>query len=249
VNKKNDPYAYPEGKARFEPIGVIIFSSIMGMSSLQILIEGAKRLFSGITGEPFEVELDFLTIAALSFTIISKFFLMIYCTAVYKRTNNSSVAAYAQDHMNDVMTNIVGVFAVVLAAYVPACWWADPIGAIAIASWIILSWGQTGSEHISMLAGRSAPQEFLRELTHIAYNHSPLITHIDTVRAYYFGTKFLVEVDIVLPEDMPLRQAHDIGEGLQLKLEGLEEVERAFVHSDFEWEHNPAGEHPGHLNN
>ena len=40
--------------------------------------------------------------------------------------------------------------------------------------------------------------------------------------------------DIVLPFDMPLRDAHDIGEALQLRLEGLEDVERAYVHLDFE---------------
>ena len=51
---------------------------------------------------------------------------------------------------------------------------------------------------------------------------------VDTVRAYHFGERFLVEVDIVLPEDMPLRKTHDIGEALQIKLEALAEVERAF---------------------
>jgi len=34
---------------------------------------------------------------------------------------------------------------------------------------------------------------------------------VDTVRAYYFGPRLLVEVDIVLPEEMCLREAHDIG--------------------------------------
>jgi len=47
------------------------------------------------------------------------------------------------------------------------------------------------------------------------------------------------QVDIVLPPDMPLRQTHDIGESLQISLEALEDVERAFVHIDWEWEHNP----------
>ena len=36
---------------------------------------------------------------------------------------------------------------------------------------------------------------------------------------------------------MPLSEAHDIGEALQNKLEKLEEVERAFVHLDFEGFH------------
>ncbi|XP_020264214.1 metal tolerance protein 5-like [Asparagus officinalis] len=37
------------------------------------------------------------------------------------------------------------------------------------------------------------------------------IRHIDTVRAYTFGSHYFVEVDIVLSSEMPLREAHDIG--------------------------------------
>ncbi|CAD6338829.1 unnamed protein product [Miscanthus lutarioriparius] len=46
-------------------------------------------------------------------------------------------------------------------------------------------------------------------------------------------------VDIELSEDMRLREAHTIGESLQEKIEKLPEVERAFVHIDFESTHNP----------
>jgi hypothetical protein len=42
--------------------------------------------------------------------------------------------------------------------------------------------------------------------------------------------RLLVEVDVALPPDMPLHEAHDIGESLQTKLESLSIVDRAFVH-------------------
>lgn len=38
---------------------------------------------------------------------------------------------------------------------------------------------------------------------------------------------------------MPLKEAHAIGESLQIKIEELQEVERAFVHLDFECSHKP----------
>lgn len=38
---------------------------------------------------------------------------------------------------------------------------------------------------------------------------------------------------------MPLKEAHTIGETLQMKIEKLTEVERAFVHLDYECEHKP----------
>ena len=40
-----------------------------------------------------------------------------------------------------------------------------------------------------------------------------------------------------------LQEAHDIGESLQKKVESLDEVERAFVHLDFETSHDPTSEH------
>lgn len=38
---------------------------------------------------------------------------------------------------------------------------------------------------------------------------------------------------------MPLKEAHTIGEALQMKIEKLTEVERAFVHLDHECDHKP----------
>jgi len=43
--------------------------------------------------------------------------------------------------------------------------------------------------------------------------------------------------------DLPLRVSHDVGQTLQRKLEGLADVERAFVHVDYEAEHDPHEEH------
>lgn len=43
----------------------------------------------------------------------------------------------------------------------------------------------------------------------------------------------------MLPPEMPLSESHDIGEALQIKLESLPNVERAFVHADYETSHKP----------
>ena len=71
----------------------------------------------------------------------------------------------------------------------------------------------------------------------MTWNHDERIENINTVRAYSFGSNYFVEVDIVLPEHTPLPLAHDIGESLQLKLEKLPEIERAFVHVDLHADH------------
>jgi divalent metal cation (Fe/Co/Zn/Cd) transporter len=69
--------------------------------------------------------------------------------------------------------------------------------------------------------------------------HSDAIRQIDTVRAYHSGPRLIVEVDIVMDPNDTLRSTHDVAEELQIKLESLPNVERAYVHVDFETDHAP----------
>lgn len=69
--------------------------------------------------------------------------------------------------------------------------------------------------------------------------HSPVIQQIDTVRAYYCGPRLIVEVDVVIDKSESVEVAHDTAEGLQIKLEKLPSVERAYVHIDYETTHSP----------
>jgi len=73
----------------------------------------------------------------------------------------------------------------------------------------------------------------------LAMTHSPTIRQIDTVRAYYCGPRLIVEVDVVIDKLESVEVAHDTAEGLQIRLEKLPSVERAYVHIDYETTHPP----------
>ncbi|CAI9784033.1 unnamed protein product [Fraxinus pennsylvanica] len=225
-------YRYPIGKKRMQPVGIIVFASVMATLGLQILLESVREII--VKSHPdMDREKEKWTIGIMSSVTVVKFLLMIYC----RRFKNEIVRAYAQDHFFDVITNSVGLATAILA--VRFYWWIDPTGAIIIALYTINTWSKTVVENVWSLIGRTAPPDFLAKLTYLIWNHHKEIQHIDTVRAYTFGSHYFVEVDIVLPEDMLLNQAHNIGETLQEKLEQLPEVERAFVHIDFEFTHRP----------
>ncbi|KAK4279456.1 hypothetical protein QN277_011238 [Acacia crassicarpa] len=228
-----NPYQYPIGKKRMQPLGILVFASVMATLGLQIILESVRALISDesefiLTGEQERWVVGIM----LSATLV-KFLLMIYC----RTFSNEIVKAYAQDHFFDVITNVIGLIAALLATYFHD--WIDPIGAIILALYTIRTWSLTVLENVNSLVGRSAAPEFLQKLTYLCWNHHKAIKHIDTVRAYTFGSHYFVEVDIVLPADMPLQEAHDIGESLQEKLELLPEIERAFVHLDYEYSHKP----------
>lgn len=226
-------YKYPIGKLRVQPVGIIIFAAIMATLGFQVLVEAVEQLVkSEPTDKLSSQQLIWLYTIMLTATAV-KLILWIYC----KSSRNEIVRAYAKDHYFDVVTNVVGLVAAVLGDRF--FWWIDPVGAIVLAVYTIINWSGTVLENAVSLVGQSASPEVLQKLTYMVLRHDPRIKRVDTVRAYSFGVLFFVEVDIELPEELPLIEAHAIGESLQIKIEELPEVERAFVHLDYECDHKP----------
>ncbi|KAJ3078747.1 hypothetical protein HK102_004268 [Quaeritorhiza haematococci] len=227
---KSAPHKYPTGKARMETAGIIVFSVLMTALSIQLVIEGVKKVLSGVV----DIDLRPISIACIGVAIATKICFFIYCSSLRRYP---TARILAQDHGNDIVLNTFGVALSIIGAKL--LWWVDPAGAILIALLILRSWTSTAYEQIQLIVGKSAEPSFLQKVTYIALTHDSRIHQVDTCRAYHSGNNYFVEVDIVLPPEMPLKEAHDVGEALQIKLETLEDVERAFVHLDYESLHKP----------
>jgi len=237
--KKKQVYLYPAGKSRIEPLGIIVFSSLMFSLSFQVLVEALRTLADL---QHFNLSANIISIVIISSTVVAKALLFIYCQCFV--SGSSSVKALAEDHRNDVLTNSFGMLGFILGSKLSIKYnnnnfkMIDPIFAICLSLFIMRNWFLTGKENVMLLSGRTAPDSFLKLLTFLAWNHHSKIKYIDTVRAYHLAERFLVEIDIVLDKDMPLSEAHDIGESLQKNIEELDEVERCWVHLDYETDHN-----------
>ncbi|KAI0495999.1 hypothetical protein KFK09_022306 [Dendrobium nobile] len=224
--KKVNIYQYPIGKLRMQPVGIVVFAAVMATLGIHLL-SGMKFIYllSNKPPEKLSSEQLWWLYGIMLFASLVKLALWLYC----RTSGNKIVRAYAKDHYFDVITNVVGLVAAVLGD--KFYWWIDPIGAIILAIYTISNWFS--------LVGQSAPPEMLQKLTYLVIRHDPQIKRVDTVRAYTFGALYFVEVDIELDEELPLKEAHAIGESLQIKIEELPEVERAFVHLDFQCYHKP----------
>uniref|UniRef100_A0A914W252 Cation efflux protein cytoplasmic domain-containing protein n=1 Tax=Plectus sambesii TaxID=2011161 RepID=A0A914W252_9BILA len=232
--KKRDPYLYPRGRTRLEPIALVIVSVIMGVASVQMIMQSLEAIIR----QSVDPEVDLPTICIMLSTIVIKFVLMIICR---RFSHDSSINVLAQDHRNDCISNSVAL----LCAFLASRYWIylDPIGAILVSIYIAGTWFMTGKEHIIMLSGRTADPGFINRIIKVCMDHDKRIEFIDTVYVYHYGTKFLVEVHVVMDRKMTLQMSHDISEQLQINIEHLPEVERAFVHCDYEVDHRPEDEH------
>ena len=87
--RKQDKYLYPAGKSRMQPLGIIVFSCIMGTLGFQVLIEGVRQLVG--PDHTHHLEDLYGLIAIMVSVIIVKFCLWLYC----RRSNSAAVQTYA----------------------------------------------------------------------------------------------------------------------------------------------------------
>ncbi|CAL8069895.1 unnamed protein product [Calicophoron daubneyi] len=247
--RKRRPYTYPQGRARLEPIAVIVLAVFMSSLSIQIVIESIQSIIQMSSGKRGPPEISNLTISLVSATVLIKFVLWILCI---KFGQTQAVRTLKVDQRNDVFSNLATLILTGLAGRIPPLFphkglhnlqYLDPIGAILISAYIMYSWYKLGGEQIRNLAGLAADPDFIKKIAFICLNHHAAIERLEMIRAFHFGYHFLVEVHIVLPMGMRLKEAHDIGESLQRKIETLANVERAFVHLDYDFTHHPDLEH------
>ena len=220
-----DQYAYPVGRRRLEPIGVLVFSVIMITSFFQVFLECFNRL----TGPDHSiVQLGLPAIVIMALTVFIKLACWFWCRLI----KNSSVQALAQDAMTDVVFNIFSII-FPLVGYYASLWWLDATGGLLLSLYVIVNWSRTSSTHIRNLTGAAASPADRNILLYLTMRFAKTIKSIQGLQAYHAGDKLNVEVDVVLDESMTLRDSHDLGESLQYVLESVPSVDRAFVHLDY----------------
>jgi cation diffusion facilitator family transporter len=248
ARRKDRDVEYPAGRARLEPVGVVVCAMLMGVGSVYVIITSTEQLTDIVKGKNVHVALDRINGTIMVLAIVWKALLYAWISRRHSAlsASNPGVAAVALDHFNDVLSNLVAVIAAVLAA-----WYgldaADPAGAIAISLYIAYSWLETSIEQVQHLVGKTADPEFLEELREAASTYSERM-QCDIVRAYHFGPRYLVELEMVMDSATPLRVTHDLALDLQQKIEAFDDVERCFVHVDYDFrdvdEHDPASWSP-----
>ena len=231
-----DPSRFPSGKARLETVGNIVFCFLMVAVSVMIIAFSAQDLSKAEPRAHGVNEFHLSSLLAVCSAFATKLALFMYCWTL--RNKYSQVRILWQDHRNDLFVNGFGILTSVSGASL--VWWMDPVGAIAISVVVSAIWLRTAFKEFILLVGVVASVEKQQLITYVCLTHEPLVVKgIDTVRVYHSGPRLIAEIDIVMDMNKSLRETHDVAEALQVKLESLPDIERAYVHVDYETTHKP----------
>ncbi|KAI0396165.1 cation efflux family-domain-containing protein [Xylariaceae sp. FL0594] len=233
--KRVDANRFPSGKARLENVGNIAFCFLMGSVSLILIAFSVEQLATHKATDAETNNFHLPSVIAVAVAFATKFTLFLYCWGI--KDKYSQVDILWQDHRNDLLINGFGILTSVGGSKL--VWWLDPLGSIVLSVLIIGIWTHTAFQEFKLLVGVAASVEMQQLITYVCLTHSPAIQGIDTVRVYHSGPRLIAEVDVVMDPDSTLRDTHDVAEELQFKLEDLPDIERAYVHVDYETTHKP----------
>ncbi len=86
------------------------------------------------------LDMGWLMYAILGAATAVKVVLFIYCFAL--KNQSDSMLALAEDHSNDIVSNLGAIACGAIASISPKVWWVDSVGAILISLYIIWSWAR-----------------------------------------------------------------------------------------------------------
>ncbi|TPX15176.1 uncharacterized protein E0L32_004734 [Thyridium curvatum] len=232
--RRVDASRFPSGKARLETVGNIVFCFLMISVSL-ILIAFSCQDLTQRAKEGGVNDFHLPSVIAVVVAFSTKLALFLYTWAL--KDKYSQIFILWQDHRNDLLINGFGILTSVGGAKL--VWWIDPMGAIILSVIVSGIWLRTAFAEFMLLVGVVANVETQQLITYVCVTHSDMIRQIDTVRVYHSGPRLIAEVDVVMDPSASLMATHDVAEELQFKLESLPDVERAYVHVDYETTHKP----------
>lgn len=211
---------HPMGHARAEPLGALAISALAGVLALEVGTSAVSSLF-GTT----QVVLAWELLGLFAFKALFK--IVIFRLA--RGGEGPALSALAVDARNDVIVCTVAILGYFGAR--SGFTQLDALLAIPAAVWIGWSGVGLARENVDLLMGVAAPEQRQRELIQLAETVPGVLEAHDIV-AHSTGTAYSIHIHITVDESLTVRQGHDLGEAVRLRLLSEADISHCSVHVD-----------------
>ncbi len=217
---------HPYGHERIECVAAIILSVMLLATGLGIGYDGVLKISKGLSGELAVPGV--LAIVAAGVSIAVKEWMYWYTVLAAKRINSGALKADAWHHRSDAMSS-VGSFVGVLGARMgfPVL---DPVACIVICLFIMKAAYDIFMDAIGKMTDRACDDETVEAMRKLVLSQKGVKT-LDLIKTRLFGSKIYVDIELGVPGDMSLNDAHDIAIVVHDAIEGeFENVKHCMVH-------------------
>lgn len=184
---------HPFGHSQLESIAALIVGAFVITTAVGIFWDSINAVFDQLTGEVSAQAASTLALWIALLTIVLKFVLFKYTTAIGKRTRNIAVSALAYDHRNDIFSSGAALTGIVLSRF--GFTWVDPLAG-AVVSLVILRTGiQILRESTDDLMD-TIPGEELETQVKGTLHEIPGIRQVEDISAHRFGPYLTMNITL-----------------------------------------------------
>src|SRR5690606_13286971 len=148
---------------------------------------------------------------------------------VIRHTGSTAIRADALHYRSDLMMNASIIAALILAHY--GITRADAVFGIGIALLIGFSALQIGRDAVQILMDHELPDEVRKEALALA-RAVPGVIDVHDLRTRESGQQWFMQLHLELPGDLPLSEAHALGEQVRLAIQKRYSRAEVLVHKD-----------------
>lgn len=222
LKSADQDHQFGHGKA--EALAGLGQACFIAGSAIFLLMHAIERL-----NHPQPLQAINVGLWVMVFAIGATLVLLAFQGFVIKRTNSSAIRADSLHYKTDLLTNTATIFALF---FVASGWpLLDPLGALAIAGYILYSAWQIGQEAMQILMDRELPEETRQRICDIVLAHA-IVLGIHDLRTRQSGQTMHIQLHLDLDQSLPLAEAHRVADEVEDAIMGVFPQADVIIHQD-----------------
>ncbi|MEN6445373.1 MAG: cation diffusion facilitator family transporter [Candidatus Cloacimonas sp.] len=203
---------HPYGHRQLESISAIVVGAFILTTGIAIFWESINKVYDILANIETGHSASYWALVIAIFTFCLKIFLYTYTRKNIPKTNNPTLKALANDHLNDIMASIAVVVGVLLGRI--GYYWMDPAAGAVVAIYIIKTGIEIIMESSRELMDYLPDEDFSREIQAEALAVEG-VRSIEELGIHRFGPYYTVNMTITVDGNITV----DCGNAISDKVE------------------------------
>ncbi len=214
------------GHGKAEPIAGLVQAGFIIASSGFLMFESIKRLKN-----PQIIEHVDIGITVIMISIVLTFLLVVYQRYVAKLTGSVAIHADSIHYLSDFLLNIFVIASLLLVSKFNIAW-IDPLFAVCIAVYIVISARKIAIQSLDQLMDREMADEEREKIKEIVLEHNG-VSSIQGLRTRLSGRDIIIQFNLYINGNLTLSEAH------QISMEVKENLLKTFPDADITIHQDP----------
>ncbi len=208
---------FPYGYYRAESLVALLVAGIVIFGAVELFLDGIDRI-----QHPQPVRDAWLAAGMAAIASVASYYISRMEEDAAERANSQALKAISVEAMADTLSSLVVLAAIVAGAYfkVP---WAEGVGALLVAAWVLKIGVETAWQAILALMD-VAPEETRREVEEILKSADEISGFRD-LKLRKSGPMVFGEVTVTIPADVPVARADEIARRIREYVLTVPEIE------------------------